>query len=132
MYASTIVLALAGAASILAAPVSDSPAVQAAAAAAAAAPAVPLGSCPTWGGIYGAAGINSCCVYSGGPSTCCFNDRPNSVYLPEVNYTYQSCQSIWFATPANFLTFSNCNTPGINGGGSCAGVPQVTGDHTSS
>lgn len=99
MYASTIVLALAGAASILAAPVSDSPAVQAAAAAAAAAPAVPLGSCPTWGGIYGAAGINSCCVYSGGPvslhplrkrkSTTKSNKLTHSFHLLTVNVLLQ-------------------------------------------
>lgn len=61
MYASTIVLALGGTASILAAPVAESPVAQAAAL------AVLLGSCSIWGGIYGGEGSSSCCVYSGGP-----------------------------------------------------------------
>ncbi|EMD84940.1 hypothetical protein COCC4DRAFT_154700 [Bipolaris maydis ATCC 48331] len=132
MYASTIVLVLAGAASIFAAPASDSPVVQAAAAAAAAAPAVPSGSCPQWPGIYGEAGSSYCCVYSGGPTSCCIiSNGPNSVYVPEINYTFQSCQSIWFATYNNFVTFSQCNIPGVTPTGPCQGVPQTIGDLTS-
>ncbi|KAF5844102.1 hypothetical protein GGP41_010172 [Bipolaris sorokiniana] len=83
MYASTIVLALGGTASILAAPVAESPVAQAAAL------AVLLGSCSIWGGIYGGEGSSSCCVYSGGPATCCNKDVPVSKYNPETNQTLQ-------------------------------------------
>ncbi|EUC41498.1 hypothetical protein COCMIDRAFT_40353 [Bipolaris oryzae ATCC 44560] len=127
MFVSTIVLALAGAASILAAPVAEA----APASAVQARDIPPLGSCPSWKGIYGRAGSTVCCVYSGGPTSCCVNNSPVSVYFPEVNYTYLSCQSPWFVDINNFVHFSSCYIPSNLGSANCADVPKIYGNYTS-
>lgn len=72
MYASTIVFALAAATSILAAPAPQA--------------VPPLGTCPTWDGIYGNPGGLNCCVYAGGPVSPIFHTMPTQSRLIPILY----------------------------------------------